>query len=62
VARHGLAQLRTAMGRDPCDPEIAAMIGELPECSPHFRTWWDRQDVKGPGIGTRSTRTRWSGA
>ncbi len=53
VARHGLAQLRTAMGRDPGDPRIKAMIDELSQCSPHFRTLWERQDVKGPGIGRK---------
>jgi transcriptional regulator with XRE-family HTH domain len=53
VARHGLAQLRTATGRDPGDPAIEALIRELSGISPWFRTWWDRQDVKGPGIGRK---------
>jgi transcriptional regulator with XRE-family HTH domain len=56
VARHGLAQLRTALGRDPDDPRIEAMIGELSESSPQFRSWWERQDVKGPGIGRKEYR------
>jgi transcriptional regulator with XRE-family HTH domain len=52
VARHGLAQLRTATGRDPDDPATKALIREL-SGTPWFRTWWDRQDVKGPGMGRK---------
>jgi transcriptional regulator with XRE-family HTH domain len=52
VARHGIAQLRAATGRDPDDPATAALVDELSR-TPYFRTWWDRQDVKGPGMGRK---------
>lgn len=55
VARHGIAQLRTATGRDPDDPATRALISELSRI-PHFGTWWDRQDVKGPGMGRKEYR------
>ncbi|TDD64394.1 transcriptional regulator [Actinomadura darangshiensis] len=55
VARHGLAQLRTATGRGPGDPATEALIGELSR-SPWFGAWWDRQDVKGPGMGRKEYR------
>ncbi|MFB4317092.1 helix-turn-helix transcriptional regulator [Actinomadura sp. 21ATH] len=53
VSRHGVAQLRTATGRDPGDPATRALVRELAESSPEFRDWWERQDVKGPGIGRK---------
>ncbi|MFV2175843.1 helix-turn-helix transcriptional regulator [Actinomadura sp. LOL_016] len=56
VARHGIAQLRTATGRDPGDPANEALIRELAEASPRFGEWWERQDVKGPGIGRKEYR------
>ncbi|WP_344593912.1 helix-turn-helix transcriptional regulator [Actinomadura vinacea] len=56
VARHGVAQLRTATGRDPGDPANGALIRELADGSPEFRDWWRRQDVKGPGIGRKEYR------
>jgi transcriptional regulator with XRE-family HTH domain len=56
VARHGLAQLRTATGRDPGDPHNEALIRELASTSPHFRAWWERQDVKGPSSGRKEYR------
>jgi transcriptional regulator with XRE-family HTH domain len=55
VARHGVAQLRTATGRDPGDPATEALIGELSR-TPWFGAWWDRQDVKGPGMGRKEYR------
>jgi transcriptional regulator with XRE-family HTH domain len=55
VVRHGVAQLRTATGRDPDDPATAALVRELSE-DPRFRTWWDRQDVQGPGMGRKEYR------
>jgi transcriptional regulator with XRE-family HTH domain len=55
VARHGIAQLRTATGRDPDDPATRALVRELTR-TPHFGTWWDRQDVKGPGMGRKEYR------
>ncbi|MBO2463381.1 helix-turn-helix transcriptional regulator [Actinomadura violacea] len=55
VARHGIAQLRTATGRDPDDPATGALVRELSQ-DPWFRTWWDRQDVKGPGMGRKEYR------
>ncbi|MFC5745525.1 helix-turn-helix transcriptional regulator [Actinomadura rugatobispora] len=56
VARHGIAQLRTATGIDPGDPANEALIGELAEGSAQFRDWWRRQDVKGPGLGRKEYR------
>ncbi|MFC7587988.1 hypothetical protein ACFQYP_33100 [Nonomuraea antimicrobica] len=53
MARHGIAQLRTATGLDPGNAATRALIDELTERSPDFRRWWDRQDVKGPGTGRK---------
>ncbi|MDL4818364.1 helix-turn-helix transcriptional regulator [Actinomadura opuntiae] len=55
MARHGIAQLRAATGRDPDDPATRALVRELSR-QPGFRTWWDRQDVKGPGMGRKEYR------
>ncbi|MDT0308087.1 helix-turn-helix transcriptional regulator [Streptomyces sp. DSM 44917] len=53
AARHGIAQLRSATGRDPDDPATKALVGELAVHSEEFRTWWARHDVRGPSIGRK---------
>ncbi|MDT0342332.1 helix-turn-helix transcriptional regulator [Streptomyces litchfieldiae] len=53
MARHGIAQLRTATGRAPDDAANKALVGELAVHSAEFRTWWARHDVKGPGPGRK---------
>ncbi|MCP2335905.1 helix-turn-helix transcriptional regulator [Actinomadura rupiterrae] len=53
VARHGVAQLRTATGRDPGNPKTEALIREL-SSDPTFRACWARQDVQGPATGMKA--------
>ncbi|GLW08092.1 transcriptional regulator [Microtetraspora sp. NBRC 13810] len=53
IARHAIAQLRTATGMVPDDPATRTLIGELAERSEEFRAWWTRHDVKGPSIGRK---------
>jgi hypothetical protein len=45
-----VACLRMDAGRNPDDPKLAALIGELSVKSPQFRRWWAAHDVldKGP--------------
>ncbi|MFC6883309.1 MULTISPECIES: helix-turn-helix transcriptional regulator [Actinomadura] len=56
IALHGVAQLRTATGQQPGDPATEALIAELDAESPEFRACWERQDVKGPGSGSKTYR------
>ncbi|WP_090946997.1 helix-turn-helix transcriptional regulator [Nonomuraea jiangxiensis] len=53
IACHAIAQLRTATGLTPDDQATKALISELADRSEEFRTWWNRHDVKGPGIGRK---------
>ncbi|MFC5184915.1 MmyB family transcriptional regulator [Actinomadura harenae] len=46
VARKGIADLRLAAVRNPGDPVIAALVGDLSARSEEFRAWWARHDVQ----------------
>lgn len=48
VARECVAVLRMEAGRNPNDPAIAALVGELNIRDPDFRTWWTSHQVRGP--------------
>ena len=54
AARECVAVLRMEAGRDPQDPALAALIGELSMRDPDFRTWWAGYQVRGPR-GLRKT-------
>src|SRR3954463_4184368 len=44
--------LRSETGRDPDDPEPAALVKEVSEASAEFRAVWAQHDVRLPAIGT----------
>ncbi|MFF7153216.1 hypothetical protein [Streptomyces sp. NPDC008139] len=48
VARECVAVLRMEAGRDPDDPELAALVGELSLRDEDFRIWWASHQVRGP--------------
>lgn len=45
--------LRTEAGRDPYNPELTELIGELSTRSEHFRTLWATHDVRLHHTGTK---------
>ena len=48
AARECVAVLRMEAGRNPNDPALSALIGELSIRDPDFRTWWATHQVRGP--------------
>jgi hypothetical protein len=46
IARDAVGSLRTAAGRDPGDPAMAELIGDLSIRSEQFRTRWAAHDVE----------------
>lgn len=40
MAQISLAQLRMEAARDPKDPRLAELVGELPLADPDFQRWW----------------------
>lgn len=53
VARDNVATLRMEAGRDPDDPELAALVGELTVRSPQFAAWWTAHEVVRLSHGTK---------
>jgi transcriptional regulator with XRE-family HTH domain len=48
AARDCVAVLRMEAGRNPHDPVLSALVGELSVRDPDFRTWWAGHQVRGP--------------
>jgi len=48
AARDCVAVLRMEAGRNPADPAVSALVGELSVRDPDFRTWWATHQVRGP--------------
>lgn len=48
-----VANLRTAAGKNPHDPELHALVGELSTRSEEFRRRWNAHDVRTHGAGTK---------
>jgi transcriptional regulator with XRE-family HTH domain len=48
VARECVAVLRMETRRDPADPALTALVGELSVRDPDFRAWWGGHQVRGP--------------
>lgn len=46
AARAVLGQFRSAAGRRPGDPRLAAIVAQLAEASPEFRRWWAEYPVR----------------
>jgi transcriptional regulator with XRE-family HTH domain len=51
-----VAALRMEAAKDPDDPELALLVGELAVQDPDFRTWWATHQVTGSGHGTKHYR------
>ncbi|MFB7501259.1 helix-turn-helix domain-containing protein [Streptomyces sp. NPDC056161] len=54
VAQVSLAQLRMEAARDPKDPRLAELVGELSLQDPDFRRWWGAHHVAVQGTGTKT--------
>ncbi|MFI6996319.1 helix-turn-helix domain-containing protein [Nocardia sp. NPDC050175] len=55
-ARTAVAALRMEAARDPDDPELARLVGELSLRDKDFRTWWAEHQVNTATFGTKSYR------
>ncbi|MFJ4336234.1 MULTISPECIES: helix-turn-helix domain-containing protein [unclassified Streptomyces] len=53
VARMTLAQLRMEAVRDPKDPRLTELVGELSLHDPDFRRWWGTHRVTAQRSGTK---------
>ncbi|MEU1201548.1 helix-turn-helix domain-containing protein [Streptomyces sp. NPDC005813] len=56
VAQTGVAQLRMEAARDPKDPRLTALVGELSMRDEDFREWWGAHRVVTRGMGTKVLR------
>lgn len=56
VAQTGVAQLRREAARDPKDPRLASLVGELSVQDSDFRRWWGAHRVAVRGMGTKVLR------
>ncbi len=55
-ARSCVHNLRLEVGSETDDPGVHALVAELAETSPEFRTWWDEHDVYQRTYGTKRLR------
>ncbi|XVQ14146.1 helix-turn-helix domain-containing protein [Spirillospora sp. CA-255316] len=55
-ARDAVAALRMEAAKDPDDPDLAQLVGELSVQDPHFRSWWAEHRVNSAGYGTKHYR------
>jgi transcriptional regulator with XRE-family HTH domain len=55
-ARIVLASLRMEAAKDPDDPELASLVGELSVQDADFRSWWATHQVTRAGYGTKHYR------
>ncbi|MFJ4839701.1 helix-turn-helix domain-containing protein [Streptomyces sp. NPDC088746] len=56
MARACVAQLRMEAARDPENPRLTALVGELSVRDPDFRTWWGDHRVAVRTAGTKALR------
>jgi transcriptional regulator with XRE-family HTH domain len=55
-ARTVVGSLRMEAARDPDDPDLAVLVGELAVQDADFRTWWATHQVTGTSYGTKRYR------
>ncbi|WP_369374576.1 helix-turn-helix domain-containing protein [Promicromonospora sp. Populi] len=53
AARSAVASLRMEAARDPGDPELAVLVGELSVKDADFRTWWASHHAASASNGTK---------
>ncbi|GGX28316.1 helix-turn-helix domain-containing protein [Streptomyces lomondensis] len=56
MARACVAQLRMEAARDPENPRLTTLVGELSVRDPDFRTWWGDHRVAARTAGTKDLR------
>jgi hypothetical protein len=56
VAQACVAQLRMEAARDPGNPRLTALVGELSVRDPDFRAWWGDHRVAARTAGTKALR------
>lgn len=54
--QHAVMQLRATLARYPSDPAVTGLIAELREGSTEFARLWDRHDVQGAPMLTKTFR------
>jgi hypothetical protein len=52
AARAAVAALGMYAARDPRDPGLAQLVGELSVADPDFRAWWAEHHVNSASHGT----------
>jgi transcriptional regulator with XRE-family HTH domain len=52
-ARDAVAALRMEAAKDPDDPDLAQLVGDLSVQDPDFRTWWAEHHVNSASYGTK---------
>jgi hypothetical protein len=57
-AADAVAALRMEAAKDPDDPELARLVGDLSVQDPDFRTWWAERRVSSASYGTKHYRHR----
>jgi transcriptional regulator with XRE-family HTH domain len=57
-AGEAVAALRMEAAKDPDDPELARLVGDLSVQDPEFRTWWAERRVTSASYGTKRYRHR----
>ena len=61
-ARDAVAALRMGAARDPTDPRLAQLVGELSVADPDFRAWWAEHYVNSASHGTKDYQHRTVGS
>jgi transcriptional regulator with XRE-family HTH domain len=61
-ARDAVAALRMGAAKDPSDPGLAQLVGELSVADPDFRVWWAEHYVNSASYGTKHYRHRTVGS
>jgi transcriptional regulator with XRE-family HTH domain len=54
--QHAVMELRATLARYPADPAVAGLIEELRDGSPEFARLWERHDVQGAPMLTKTFR------
>jgi hypothetical protein len=49
-------ELRSTLARYPADPEVSGLVNELHDASPEFARLWERHDVEGTPMLTKTFR------